>query len=135
MRALGLAVSPLLCLSVPIFPSPYSVPLRFSSSCYLCFQLQERYVILEKQYQQALEDGQAMQTKAKLGLQQLQKDLRDKNADIEELKLQVLTPEKEELLRQKIALDQEQPFAEKLYAVEMESEKFRYGRMNVYAIF
>jgi len=88
-------------------------------------QLQERYSILEKQYQQALEDGQAMQTKAKTTLQQLQKDLRDRNADVEELKLQVLTPEKEELLRQKIALEQEQPFAEKLYAVELESEKFR----------
>jgi len=88
-------------------------------------QLQERYAILEKQYQQALEDGQAMQTKAKQGLQQLQKDLRDRNADIEGLKMQVLTPEKEELLRQKIVLEQEQPFAEKLYAVELESEKFR----------
>ena len=66
-----------------------------------------------------------MQTKAKQGLQQLQKDLRDRNADIEGLKMQVLTPEKEELLRQKIVLEQEQPFAEKLYAVELESEKFR----------
>lgn len=66
-----------------------------------------------------------MQTKAKQGLQQLQKDLRDRNSDIEELKLQMLTPEKEELLRQKIALEQEQPFAEKLYAIEMEAEKFR----------
>ena len=90
-------------------------------------QLQERFSILEKQYQQALEDGQSMQTKAKAGIQQLQKELRDRNSDIEELKLQVLTPEREELLRQKIALEQEQPFAEKLYSVELESEKFRYG--------
>jgi len=88
-------------------------------------QLQERYGVLEAQYQQALDDALSMQTKAKAGFQQLQKELRDKNADIEDLKLQALTPEKEELLRQKIALEQEQPFAEKLCAVELEAEKFR----------
>ncbi|XP_035281904.1 centrosomal protein of 83 kDa isoform X1 [Anguilla anguilla] len=88
-------------------------------------RLQTEFTRAHDELKRLLVDKQAIQDKHQLLLAELQGDLLDKTRELEELRTQVLTPQKLELLRAQIQQELEVPVRERFSKLEEETEKYR----------
>uniref|UniRef100_A0A3Q1G513 Centrosomal protein of 83 kDa-like n=1 Tax=Acanthochromis polyacanthus TaxID=80966 RepID=A0A3Q1G513_9TELE len=72
-----------------------------------------------------LTDKQTQQEKLQLLLAELRGELLDKTRELEELRLQVMTPQRLELLRAQVQQEMEAPVRERFSKLEEETEKYR----------
>ncbi|XP_037616412.1 centrosomal protein of 83 kDa isoform X1 [Sebastes umbrosus] len=87
--------------------------------------LQDEFTRSQGELKRLLSDRQAQQEKMQLLLAELQGDLLDKTRELEELRLQVMTPQRLELLRAQVQHDMEAPVRERFNKLEEETEKYR----------
>ncbi|KAJ8381516.1 hypothetical protein SKAU_G00022940, partial [Synaphobranchus kaupii] len=88
-------------------------------------RLQTEYTRAEDELRRLLGDKQVAQDRQQLLLAELQGELLDKTRELEELRMQVLTPQKLELLRAQIQQELEGPVRERFNKLEEETEKYR----------
>ncbi|XP_074082699.1 centrosomal protein of 83 kDa isoform X2 [Macrotis lagotis] len=88
-------------------------------------RLQDEYIKSQNELKRLLNEKQTLQEKFQLLLAELRGELLTKTKDLEELKLQVLTPQKLELLRTQIQQEFEAPLRERLLILDEEGEKYR----------
>nr|XP_035113192.1 centrosomal protein of 83 kDa isoform X1 [Callithrix jacchus]XP_035113193.1 centrosomal protein of 83 kDa isoform X1 [Callithrix jacchus]XP_035113195.1 centrosomal protein of 83 kDa isoform X1 [Callithrix jacchus]XP_035113196.1 centrosomal protein of 83 kDa isoform X1 [Callithrix jacchus]XP_035113197.1 centrosomal protein of 83 kDa isoform X1 [Callithrix jacchus] len=88
-------------------------------------RLQNEYVKLQNELKHLLNEKQIHQEKLQLLLQELREELVEKTKDLEEMKLQILTPQKLELLRAQIQQELETPMRERFRTLDEEVEKYR----------
>ncbi|XP_068611258.1 centrosomal protein of 83 kDa [Brachionichthys hirsutus] len=88
-------------------------------------RLEDAYSRSQGELKHLLRDGEAEQEKLKLHLAELQRELQDKHAKMEELRRQVMTPQRLELLRVQIQQEMEAPVRERFGVLEEEAERYR----------
>ncbi|XP_064232953.1 centrosomal protein of 83 kDa isoform X2 [Aotus nancymaae] len=88
-------------------------------------RLQNEYVKSQNELKHQLNEKQIHQEKLQLLLQELREELIEKTKDLEEMKLQILTPQKLELLRAQIQQELETPMRERFRTLDEEVEKYR----------
>ncbi|XP_048466516.1 centrosomal protein of 83 kDa [Rhincodon typus] len=88
-------------------------------------RLQDEYTKAQHELKRLLVDKQNTHEKFQLLLAELRGELLDKTREHEELKMQVLTPQKLELLKAQIQQDLEAPMRERLRKQEEEAERYR----------
>ncbi|XP_067860757.1 centrosomal protein of 83 kDa [Heptranchias perlo] len=88
-------------------------------------RLQDEYTKAQHELKRLLMDKQSTQEKFHLLLAELRGELLDKTREQEELKMQVLTPQKLELLKAQIQQDLEAPMRERFRRQEEEAERYR----------
>ncbi|XP_072580684.1 centrosomal protein of 83 kDa isoform X2 [Vulpes vulpes] len=88
-------------------------------------RLQDEYIKSQNELKRLLNEKQTHQEKFQLLLQELRGELVEKTKDLEEMKLQVLTPQKLELLRAQIQQELETPMRERFRNLDEEVEKYR----------
>ncbi|XP_004583161.2 centrosomal protein of 83 kDa isoform X1 [Ochotona princeps] len=88
-------------------------------------RLQDEYIKSQNELKRLLNEKQTHQEKFQLLLEELRGELVQKTKDVEELKLQVLTPQKLELLRTEIQQELEAPMRERFRTLDEEVEKYR----------
>ncbi|XP_043569266.1 centrosomal protein of 83 kDa isoform X1 [Chiloscyllium plagiosum] len=88
-------------------------------------RLQDEYTKAQHELKRLLTDKQSTHEKFQLLLAELRGELLDKTREQEELKMQVLTPQKLELLKAQIQQDLEVPMRERLRKQEEEAERYR----------
>ncbi|XP_059510695.1 centrosomal protein of 83 kDa isoform X2 [Stegostoma tigrinum] len=88
-------------------------------------RLQDEYTKAQHELKRLLVDKQNTHEKFQLLLAELRGELLDKTREYEELKMQVLTPQKLELLKAQIQQDLETPMRERLRKQEEEAERYR----------
>ncbi|MFT7812576.1 centrosomal protein of 83 kDa [Arapaima gigas] len=88
-------------------------------------RLQDEYVRVQNELKRLLGDKQSTQEQTQLLLAELRGELLDRTREAEELKLQVLSPQKLELLRVQIQQELEGPMRERFTKIEDEAEKYR----------
>ncbi|XP_016281210.1 centrosomal protein of 83 kDa isoform X2 [Monodelphis domestica] len=88
-------------------------------------RLQNEYIKSQNELKQLLSEKQSLQEKFQLLLAELRGELVEKTKELEELKLQVLTPQKLELLRTQIQQELETPMRERFRNLDEEVEKYR----------
>ncbi|XP_069048604.1 centrosomal protein of 83 kDa [Lepisosteus oculatus] len=88
-------------------------------------RLQDEYTRAQNELKRLLSEKQAAQDKLQLLLAELRGELLDKTRELEELKMQMLTPQKLELLRAQIQQELEMPMRERFSKLEEETEKYR----------
>ncbi|XP_049740038.1 centrosomal protein of 83 kDa isoform X2 [Elephas maximus indicus] len=88
-------------------------------------RLQDEYIKSQNELKRLLNEKQTHQEKFQLLLQELREELVEKTKDLEEMKLQVLTPQKLELLRAEIQQELETPMRERFRNLDEEVEKYR----------
>ncbi|KAI5947419.1 Centrosomal protein of 83 kDa [Manis javanica] len=88
-------------------------------------RLQDEYIRSQNELKHLLNEKQIHQEKFQLLLEELRGELVEKTKDLEEMKLQVLTPQKLELLRAQIQQELETPMRERFRALDEEVEKYR----------
>ncbi|XP_040836731.1 centrosomal protein of 83 kDa [Ochotona curzoniae] len=88
-------------------------------------RLQDEYIKSQNELKRLLSEKQTHQEKFQLLLEELRGELVQKTKDVEELKLQVLTPQKLELLRTEIQQELETPMRERFRTLDEEVEKYR----------
>ncbi|XP_049892187.1 centrosomal protein of 83 kDa [Epinephelus moara] len=87
--------------------------------------LQEEFTRAQGELKRLLSDKQTQQEKLQLLLAELRGELLDKTREAEELKLQVMTPQRLELLRAQVQQEMEVPVRERFSKLEEETEKYR----------
>ncbi|XP_067345718.1 centrosomal protein of 83 kDa isoform X2 [Channa argus] len=87
--------------------------------------LQDEYIRLQGDLKRLLSDKQAQQEKQQLLLAELRGEILDKTRELEELRLQVMTPQRLELLRAQVQQEMEAPVRERFNKLEEETEKYR----------
>ncbi|XP_040002768.1 centrosomal protein of 83 kDa isoform X2 [Xiphias gladius] len=87
--------------------------------------LQDEFTRTQVEWKRLLSDRQAQQEKLQLLLAELQGELLDKTRELEELRLQVMTPQRLELLRAQVQQEMEAPVRERFNKLEEETEKYR----------
>ncbi|XP_021501067.1 centrosomal protein of 83 kDa isoform X2 [Meriones unguiculatus] len=88
-------------------------------------RLQEEYVKLQNELKRVLHEKQTNQEKFQLLLEELRGELVEKIKDLEKMKLQVLTPQKLELVKAQIQQELEAPMRERFRTLDEEVEKYR----------
>ncbi|NP_001340860.1 centrosomal protein of 83 kDa [Danio rerio] len=88
-------------------------------------RLQDQYTRAQNELKRLLSDRQVTQEKQQLLLAELRGELLDKTRDLEELKLQVLTPQRLELLRAQVQQELEAPIRERFNKLQEEAENYR----------
>ncbi|XP_072511689.1 centrosomal protein of 83 kDa isoform X1 [Notamacropus eugenii] len=92
-------------------------------------RLNDDYIRSQNEVRRLLNENLTLQEKFQLLLAELRGELLEKTKDLEELKLQVLTPQKLELLRTEIQQELETPMRERFRNLDEEAEKYR-GEYN-----
>uniref|UniRef100_A0A8D3AUI5 Centrosomal protein of 83 kDa n=1 Tax=Scophthalmus maximus TaxID=52904 RepID=A0A8D3AUI5_SCOMX len=87
--------------------------------------LQDEFMRSQGELKRLLSDRQAQQEKVQLLLVELRGELLDKTRELEELRLQVMTPQQLELLRAQVQQEMEAPVRERFNKLEEEAEKYR----------
>ncbi|XP_078276165.1 centrosomal protein of 83 kDa [Rhinoraja longicauda] len=95
-------------------------------------RLQNEYTKSQNELTRMLTDKQSTQEKFQLLLAELRGELLDKTREQEELKMQIVTPQKLELLKAQIQQDLEAPMRERFRKQEEEAERYRaeYNKMR-----
>ncbi|XP_078409806.1 centrosomal protein of 83 kDa-like isoform X1 [Cetorhinus maximus] len=88
-------------------------------------RLQDEYTKAQHELKRLHMDKQSTQEKFQLLLAEMRGELLDKTREQEELKMQVLTPQKLELLKAQIQQELETPMRERFRTQEEETEKYR----------
>uniref|UniRef100_A0A8C9FDE4 Centrosomal protein 83 n=1 Tax=Pavo cristatus TaxID=9049 RepID=A0A8C9FDE4_PAVCR len=88
-------------------------------------RLQEEYTKSQDELKRLLVEKQAVHDKFQLLLAEYREELLGKTQEVEKLKMQVLTPQKLELLKAQIQQELESPMAERYRKLENEMEKYR----------
>ncbi|XP_054974510.1 centrosomal protein of 83 kDa [Sorex araneus] len=88
-------------------------------------RLQDEYMKSQNELKRLLNEKQTNQEKFHLLLEELRGELVEKTKNLEEVKLQVLTPQKLELLRAQIQQELETPMREQFRNLDEEVEKYR----------
>uniref|UniRef100_A0A2K6KAG9 Centrosomal protein 83 n=1 Tax=Rhinopithecus bieti TaxID=61621 RepID=A0A2K6KAG9_RHIBE len=88
-------------------------------------RLHNEYVKLQNELKHLCNEKQTQQEKLQLLLEELRGELVEKTKDLEEMKLQILTPQKLELLRAQIQQELETPMRERFRNLDEEVEKYR----------
>ncbi|XP_059881359.1 centrosomal protein of 83 kDa isoform X1 [Delphinus delphis] len=88
-------------------------------------RLQDEYIKSQNELKRLLNEKQTHQEKFQLLLEELRGELVEKTKDLEEMKLQVLSPQKLELLRAEIQQELETPMRECFRHLDEEVEKYR----------
>lgn len=88
-------------------------------------RLQDEYIKSQNELKRLLSEKQTNQEKFQLLLEELRGELVQKTKDLEEMKLQVLTPQKLESLRAEIRQELETPMRERFRSLDEEVEKYR----------
>ncbi|XP_049648086.1 centrosomal protein of 83 kDa isoform X3 [Accipiter gentilis] len=88
-------------------------------------RLQEKYTKSQDELKQLLVEKQTVHDKFQLLLAEYQEELLGKTQELEKLKMQVLTPQKLELLKAQIQQELESPMTEHYRKLENEVEKYR----------
>ncbi|XP_024150390.1 centrosomal protein of 83 kDa isoform X3 [Oryzias melastigma] len=87
--------------------------------------LQEEFVRAQTELKRLLSDRQSLQEKMQLLQAELRGQLLDKARELDQLRLQVMTPERMELLRAQVQQEMEAPVRERFNKLEEEAEKYR----------
>ncbi|KAM3587708.1 uncharacterized protein V6R79_012429 [Siganus canaliculatus] len=87
--------------------------------------LQDEFGRAQGELKRLVSDKQAQQEKLQLLLAELRGELLDKTRELEELRLQVMTPQRLELLRAQVQQEMEAPVRERFNKLEEETEKYR----------
>ncbi|XP_045555771.1 centrosomal protein of 83 kDa isoform X1 [Salmo salar] len=88
-------------------------------------RLQDEFTRGQGELKRLLSDKQTAQEKLQLLLAELRGEMLDKTRELEELRLQVLTPQRLELLRAQVQQEMEGPVRERFNKLEEETEKYR----------
>uniref|UniRef100_A0A673XX62 Centrosomal protein 83 n=1 Tax=Salmo trutta TaxID=8032 RepID=A0A673XX62_SALTR len=88
-------------------------------------RLQDEFTRGQGELKRLLSDKQTVQEKLQLLLAELRGEMLDKTRELEELRLQVLTPQRLELLRAQVQQEMEGPVRERFNKLEEETEKYR----------
>ncbi|XP_045686475.1 centrosomal protein of 83 kDa isoform X1 [Phyllostomus hastatus] len=88
-------------------------------------RLQDEYTKTQNELKHLLNEKQTNQEKMQLLFEELKGELLEKTKDLEEIKLQVLTPQNLELLRAQIQQELETPMRERFRSLDEEVEKYR----------
>ncbi|KAM4712014.1 centrosomal protein of 83 kDa [Anableps anableps] len=87
--------------------------------------LQTEFVQVQGEVKRLLSEKQCEQEKLQLLLAELRGELLDKTRELEELRLQMMTPQRLELLRAQLQQEMEAPVRERFNKLEEETEKYR----------
>uniref|UniRef100_A0AAQ6ABD5 Centrosomal protein 83 n=1 Tax=Amphiprion ocellaris TaxID=80972 RepID=A0AAQ6ABD5_AMPOC len=87
--------------------------------------LQDEFTRAQGELKRLLTDKQTQQEKLQLLLAELRGELLDKTRELEEVRLQVMTPQRLELLRAQVQQEMEAPVRERFSKLEEETEKYR----------
>ncbi|KAG7497878.1 hypothetical protein JOB18_045390 [Solea senegalensis] len=87
--------------------------------------LQDDFTQAQVELKRLLSDRQTQQEKLQLMYAELQAEMVDKSRELEELRLQVMTPQRLELLRAQVQQEMEAPLRERFIKLEEETEKYR----------
>ncbi|XP_060770254.1 centrosomal protein of 83 kDa isoform X2 [Neoarius graeffei] len=95
-------------------------------------RLQGEYTRAQGELKRMMSEKQAGQEKLQLLLAELRGELLDKTRELEELRLQVMTPQRLELLKAQVQQEMEVPIMERFRKLEEEAEKYRseYNKMR-----
>lgn len=88
-------------------------------------RLQDEYTKSQNELKHLLNEKKTNQEKFQLLFEELRRELLEKTKDLEEIKLQVLTPQNLELLRSQIRQELETPMRERFRSLDEEVEKYR----------
>ncbi|XP_076862591.1 centrosomal protein of 83 kDa [Brachyhypopomus gauderio] len=88
-------------------------------------RLQDEYTRAQSECKRLLAEKQTAQEKLQLLLAELRGDLLDKTRELEELRLQAMTPQRLELLKAQVQQEMEAPVRERFSKLEEEAEKYR----------
>ncbi|XP_059539791.1 centrosomal protein of 83 kDa isoform X2 [Myotis daubentonii] len=88
-------------------------------------RLQDEYTKSQNELKRLLNEKQTNQEKFQLLFEELRGELLEKTKDLEEIKLQVLTPQNLELFRAQIRQELETPMRERFRSLDEEVEKYR----------
>ncbi|XP_059361324.1 centrosomal protein of 83 kDa isoform X2 [Carassius carassius] len=88
-------------------------------------RLQDEYTRAQSELKRLLSDRQVAQEKQQLLLAELRGELLDKTRELEELRLQVLTPQRLELLKAQVQQELETPVRERFNKLQEEAENYR----------
>ncbi|XP_070265677.1 centrosomal protein of 83 kDa isoform X3 [Myotis yumanensis] len=88
-------------------------------------RLQDEYTKSQNELKRLLNEKQTNQEKFQLLFEELRGELLEKAKDLEEIKLQVLTPQNLELFRAQIRQELETPMRERFRSLDEEVEKYR----------
>ncbi|KAK3526243.1 hypothetical protein QTP70_020396 [Hemibagrus guttatus] len=88
-------------------------------------RLQSEYTQLQGELKRMLSEKQAGQEKLQLLLADMRGEVLDKTRELEELRLQVMTPQRLELLKAQVQQEMEVPIMERFNKLEEEAEKYR----------
>ncbi|CAJ1054481.1 centrosomal protein of 83 kDa [Xyrichtys novacula] len=87
--------------------------------------LQDEFTRAQGELRRLLSDKQVQQENLEILLAELRGELLDKSRDLEELRLQVMTPQRLELLRAQVQQEMEAPVRERFSKLEEEAERYR----------
>ncbi|CAN9508148.1 unnamed protein product [Ophioblennius macclurei] len=87
--------------------------------------LQEEFTRSQNELKRMLSDRGAQQERVQLLLAELRGELLDKTRELEDLRRQVMTPQRLELLRAQVQQEMEAPVRERFNKLEEETEKYR----------
>ncbi|XP_032445456.1 centrosomal protein of 83 kDa isoform X3 [Xiphophorus hellerii] len=87
--------------------------------------LQTQFTQAQGEVRRLLSEKQSEQERLQLLLAELRGELLDKTRELEELRLQVMTPQRLELLRAQVQQEMEAPVRERFNKLEEETEKYR----------
>uniref|UniRef100_A0A9J7YQK1 Centrosomal protein 83 n=1 Tax=Cyprinus carpio carpio TaxID=630221 RepID=A0A9J7YQK1_CYPCA len=88
-------------------------------------RLQDEYTRAQSELKRLLSDRQVAQEKQQLLLAELRGELLDKTRELEELRLQVLSPQRLELLKAQVQQELEAPVRERFNKLQEEAENYR----------
>ncbi|XP_048357375.1 centrosomal protein of 83 kDa isoform X2 [Sphaerodactylus townsendi] len=88
-------------------------------------RLQNEYTRSQNELKQLLHEKQTIHDRFQVLLAEFREELLDKTREVEELKMQVVTPQKLELLKAQIQHDLETPMRERFRKLDEEAEKYR----------
>uniref|UniRef100_A0A3Q2CAA3 Centrosomal protein 83 n=1 Tax=Cyprinodon variegatus TaxID=28743 RepID=A0A3Q2CAA3_CYPVA len=87
--------------------------------------LQTDFTRMQSEFKRLLSERQSEQEKLQRLLAELRGELLDKTRELEELRLQVMTPQRLELLRAQVQQEMEAPVRERFNKLEEETERYR----------
>uniref|UniRef100_A0A8C6UK51 Centrosomal protein 83 n=1 Tax=Neogobius melanostomus TaxID=47308 RepID=A0A8C6UK51_9GOBI len=87
--------------------------------------LQDEFTRAQNELRRLLSDRQTQQERQQLLLAELRGELMDKTRELEDLRLQIMTPQRLELLRAQVQQEMEGPIRERFNKLEEEAERYR----------
>ncbi|CAL1568705.1 unnamed protein product [Knipowitschia caucasica] len=87
--------------------------------------LQDEFTRAQHDLRRLLSDRQTQQERQQLLLAELRGELLDKTRELEDLRLQIMTPQRLELLRAQVQQEMEGPIRERFNKLEEEAERYR----------